>query len=272
MGETKRYSSEKEPLTSYLKRVWSYRGLILLLAKRDIQIQYAQTIFGLLWSLAQPLLAIIIYSVFFYLILGINTGDTPYPLFVLPGIICWFHFSKIVVEVGGSLNAQQEVIKKVEFPRLVVILSKVVSGLLEVAISLVLFVVVALIFKLKMTLAILAFPLFLFLNILVGLSIAIWLSTLTIRFKDLQHIIPYFINFGIWITPVFYPSTIVPEKYASVLYFNPVAGVLDGYRWALLGAELPSLNFAYSILFSVLLFLVGLLVFVRKEPEIADFI
>jgi lipopolysaccharide transport system permease protein len=148
----------------------------------------------------------------------------------------------------------------------------VVSGLLEVAISLVLFAVVALVFKLKVTAAILAFPLFLFLNIVVGLSIAIWLSTLTIRFKDLQHIIPYFINFGIWITPVFYPSTIVPEKYASVLYFNPIAGVLDGYRWALLGTELPSLNFAYSILFSILLFLAGLLVFVRKEPEIADFI
>ena len=153
-----------------------------------------------------------------------------------------------------------------------VILSKLVSGLLEVVISLALFALVAIAFKLDVSARIMAFPVFLLLNMIVGTSIAIWLATLTIRFKDLQHIIPYLVNFGIWITPVFYPSTIVPDKYSSFLYLNPIAGVLEGYRWSLLGTEFPAWQYVYSISFCLAFLAAGLIVFVRKEPEIADFI
>ena len=270
--ESRLINSRPYGFREYFIRLWKYRSMIMLLAGRNIKIQYSQTLFGTLWVFLQPLVAVFIYSVFFYKILGISTDPVPYPVFVIPGILLWFHFSSIVSDVGGSLQEQQDLIRKVDFPRLIILLAKVISGLLSVFVTVVLFFAILFIFDHPLTSQVLFFPLFLLLNILMGLSIAIWLAALTIRYRDLHHFVPYLVSFGIWVTPVFYPTTVLPEDLTGLIYFNPLAGILAGYRWSLLDYQQVPLQAFMGIAVMLPVLLLGIRYFIRTEHEIADYV
>jgi len=271
-GEVRIINAETPGLLQYLKNVWQYRSMIRVLAIRDIKIQYSQTVLGIFWAFLQPSVAVLIYSVFFYIVLGIRTDPVPYPIFVIPGILCWFHFTRIIYEIGNVLNEHQDLIHRIQFPKLVLLVSKLISGMLDVLVTLFLFFVVISIFQYPVTIKVLAFPVFLVLNVVMGLSIAVWLSALTVKFRDLNHIIPYLVSFGIWVTPVFYPTTILPDKMESYLYANPIAGVLAGYRWTLLDYGHFSPLFFISIAIMIIVLILGVVYFIKTESKISDYI
>lgn len=255
---------------TYLKKVWEYRAMILSFAKRDIKIKYSQTVLGILWSVIQPLTGLVVFTFFFDKLIKLDTLDTPYALFAFSGMISWYFFSYIVHSSHEALLVNQEIIKKIYFPKLILPLSKVLVGLVDFLISFALFIIFALFFKVIPSWTCLLFPIFLILNIVVGLSISIWLSAMTVRYRDFYHIVPYLINFSIWLTPVFYPATLLPADYNWLLYLNPMAAVIAGFRWSLLGGDMPSVYYLISFVPMFLLLFLGIRYFIKIEQNIAD--
>jgi lipopolysaccharide transport system permease protein len=266
------YTSQKPSLINYFKSIWRHKELTITLAVRDIKIYYSQTIMGLFWAVIQPLVALVIYTVFFYKILGISTGDIPYPLFVFPGVMIWFNFIQIINEAGTSLKYNQELIRKVEFPRIILPISKALTSLVNMFISFILVLLLDIYYGIPITWCVLFFPIVVLLNLLLGLSVGIWLSALSIKYRDFQHIVPYLINFLIWVSPVFYPVTILPDKYENLIFINPITSVLTLSRWSLVGDVLPEMIYFLNLIPVFLLFLFGIIFFRKIEREIVDVI
>ena len=266
------YQSQPKRFLEYLSELWKYRSLIWVLAVREIKVQYSQTVLGIIWAVIKPMVAVFIYSVFFYLILEIRTGNIPYPVFVLPGVVIWFNFTQIISDGGTALQSNPDLIQKVEFPKLSLVLARTLSGGVDVVVSLLLLAGVMALFGFGPYRFFFLLPIFVLMSMTCGLTIAVWLSALTIRYRDLNQIIPYLISFLIWITPVFYPTTILPEKYEHLIYLNPISVVITSFRWSLLGAEPPPL-FSFLVFVPVfLLLLCGVLYFKNIERRITDYI
>jgi len=262
----------KKPVLTIVRQIYQFRSILYTLAKRDVKAKYTQTVLGILWSVIQPLTGLLIFTIFFDKLIKVDTNNIPYPLFAFSGMVAWYFYTFIVNQGGTSLVDSQYLLKKIYFPRLILPLSKVLVGLVDFGISVILLIILMIFLGGMPSFLILLFPVFLLLAVLTGLSIAIWLSALTIRYRDLQHIIPYLINFSIWLTPVFYPSTLVPESYHFILYLNPMAGIIAGFRWCLLGDLIPSINYLWGILPVIFIFISGIYYFIKIEREIVDII
>ena len=260
-----------QPLWSYLKEVYQSRNLILSFAVRDLRVQYAQTYLGVFWSLVQPLTGLIIFNFFFQRVIHLSL-KVPYAVFAFTGIMGWFYFTALVGQAGTSLMANQQVIKKIQFPRLVLPLSKALVGLVEFTISLGLLLIMLVYFGIGVSSKIIYLPLVVIANMVAGLSLGIWLSALTIRFRDLHHLIPYLIGFGIWLTPVFYPATMVPESYKWIYYLHPVANVIALYRWIFIGLPVDFGQVACSFTIAVIMLIGGLYFFVKNEKFVSDYV
>ena len=265
-------TSETEPLPRYFAKAWKYKGLIITFAKRDLRIKYAQTFFDVFWILIQPLPSIVIFTFFFGKLIKVNTGALPYPVFALTGLVAWNFFTNLAGSVGNSLIESQSLLKKIYFPKIIVPFSKILVSGVDLLISFALLIVVMLLFSVYPSWKIIFLPCFFLFNILCGLSIGIWIAALTYRYRDFQHFAPNVINFSIWLTPVFYPTTVLPQRLHSLMYLNPMAFVIEGYRFALAGDKCPSIYFMISVIPVLILFVLGLLYFRRIEDEIADFI
>lgn len=265
-------SAEPVSFLPYFQKLWASRAMVLTLARRDLKVKYAQTLLGLLWAVIQPLTGLLIFTLFFDKLINIDTGSIPYPLFAFSGMVSWFFFSHIVHSAGTSLVEAQDLMKKVYFPKLIIPLAKVLAGMVELAISLSLLFVLMLVLGKLPDWPILLLPLFVLFNISVGLSIALWLSALTIRYRDFHHIIPYLVNFGIWLTPVFYPGTLIPSAYDWFLFLNPMAATIAGFRWSLIGDTFPEASYLMSVIPVSFLLVTGLLYFRKIESEISDYI
>jgi len=265
-------SSKGEKLSDYILKVYQYRSLIFTLARRDVKVQYAQTFLGLLWSIIQPLTSLLVWVFFFDKLIKVDTGDIPYPLFAFSGMMGWYYFTNIFNHAGTSLVNSQDLIRKIYFPRIILPLSKVLVGFVEFFISLLLLFMMMLIMGRLPSWQILFLPLFILLNIISGLAFGLWLSALTIRYRDFQHIIPFFVYIGIWLTPVFYPSTLIPSQYSFFIYINPVAAVIAGYRWSLFAGESFSPYYLTSFIPMVFILITGFVYFRRNEYTIADHI
>lgn len=264
-------SAQRPPLGAWLRAAMGAHRLLRTLALRDLRIQYAQTALGLLWTAGQPLVGLLVFTVFFARLVQVDVpGGLPYPLYAFTGMLGWFFFTYIVTRGGLSLVSNQELIARVEFPRIVLPLSKVLTGLVEAGVSLVLLLGMMLILGHAPGWQALLTPLFLLGIIAVGLSIALWLSALTLRYRDLQHIVPYVVNLAIWFTPVFYPSTLVPVEYRFFLYLNPMTAMIEGLRWSLLGGALPDAHYAWSALPVAVLLASGVWYFRWVEGRISD--
>lgn len=264
-------TSQPPGMAAYLKEVARAWRFVAFLARRDLKIKYAQSLFGVAWSALQPLAGLLIYSFFFGLLIELDTG-VDYPLFAFPGLIAWYLFAFIVNQSGTSLLQSQEILKKIYFPRLIIPLSKVAVGVVEFGIALVLLLGYMFITGHYPLERVLLLPLVLVLNVAAGLSIAIWLAALTVRYRDMQHLVPYLVNFGIWLTPVFYPSTLIPQNLSFLLYLNPMAFVVEAYRWCLYGAAAPSLQYAWGLLVVALLLISGIYYFRSIDHRIAEWI
>lgn len=263
-------TSEPLGMSSYLKKVWDYRSMIITLTVRDVKVKYAQTFLGILWAVLQPLVGVLVFTFFFTQLIQLDS-TIPYPLIALSGIAAWYFFSSIIHSAGISLMQAQDLIKKVYFPRLVILISKILSGLIDLGITLCLLVILMFVFGVFPGIEILFVPVFIILTIVFGLSISLWLSALTLRYRDFHHIIPYLLNYGIWLTPVFFPVSIIPEKFNWLIYLNPMAAVIAGFRWSLLGDTLPDWQYWISFVPIVIILISGLDYFRRNEYKIADY-
>ncbi|MCW5906465.1 MAG: ABC transporter permease [Chitinophagales bacterium] len=267
----KTISSKPISAAEYLRQVWSSRALVLTFAVRDLRIQYAQTYLGLLWSVIQPLTGLVIFYFFFQRLIHIDV-NAPYAVFAFTGITGWFYFTSLVGQAGTSLMHNQHLVKKIHFPRLVLPLSKVITGLVEFLISSALLLLLMTLTGCDFSWKLLLFPLAILVNVVVGLSVGVWLSALTVRFRDLHHIIPYLVGFGIWLTPVFYPDTIVPQALNWIYYLHPPASIIALYRWIFLDFPINVWQVFSSVVVSVCLLVTGLLYFIRSEKFMADYL
>lgn len=268
--QIKKITSQQDSLYYSLKRLIAYKQLIYLFAKRDIKIKYAQTYIGLVWSILQPIVGVIILTYFFGRLLNIGSDGSPYPLFVLSGLIVWYYFSNIVARSSISLIESQHLLKKVYFPKLILPFSKALAGLTDFLIWFVMLIALMLFYGIIPSYKIIFLPFFVFFTILTGLTVGIWLSALTYRYRDLIHIIPYLIGFSILVTPVFYPVSILPKNFDLILFLNPMAGIIAGFRWSILGTGTFALKYFIGIVPMLVLFLLSLVYFNKIDGKIAD--
>ena len=254
------------------KELISYRDLFYILSYRDLRVRYAQTFLGFVWALLQPLATLLIFVLVFGMVVKVDTGGIPYPLFAISGISMWTYFGFVLNQSGNSVIGAQEMIKKIYFPRLVIPLSKAVVGFVDFGVSLLMLVILMIVYKFTPSMNIIFAPLFILLNIIAALSVGIWLSALTIRYRDFQHIIPFLVQFGMYATPVAYPARLVPEKYQLIYNLNPMAGVIQGFRWSVFGGSPPDVYFYISMGVILSLFVSGLFYFKKVENVMADIV
>lgn len=252
-----------------------YKDLFITLTWRDFKVKYAQTTIGFLWAIIQPVVTLSILSLVFGRFVGVET-KTPHILFTVAGTSIWSYFSYVMTNSGNSIISAQGMIKKIYFPRLIIPLSKAVVGFIDFGISLLIMIVLMFYFGIKPSQNIWFAPVFILIGIIAALAVGIWLSALTVRYRDFQHVVPFMVQIGLYITPIAYPASFAISKlpnWAQTLYFlNPMAGVVQGFRWAMFGGEAPG-NFLYiSVFIILLLFITGIGYFNKIQTEMADYV
>ena len=256
-----------------LSEVWEYRDLLYFLIWRDIKVRYKQTALGALWAILQPLLATIVFTLFFGRLAKIPSDGVPYPVFAYVALVPWQLFAYSLTESSNSLVTNQNLIRKVYFPLLVIPLSTVVVGLVDFAIAFLL--VIAMLFENLIVpgASIALLPVFLLFAVVTALAIGFWLSALNIQYRDIRYTIPFLTQLWMLATPVAYPSSLIPERWRSLYGLNPMAGVVEGFRWALLGkAGNPGPLIWVSAAVVLLLLISGLAYFRRMESSFADIV
>lgn len=267
-----RYDSRKKGIGKGLRELIEYRDLFFILAYRDLRVRYAQTFLGLFWAFLQPAATLLIFILIFGKAVKVDTGNVPYPLFALSGMSAWAYFSFVLSQSGQSIIGAQEMVKKVYFPRLVIPLSKSMTAFIDFLITIIFVVVLMLIYQYPVTRQLVWFPLFFLVNVMAALAAGIWLSALTIRYRDFIHVIPFLVQFGLYATPVGYPASLIPEKYQFIYHLNPMAGVVEGFRYSILG-EANIHDYAYlSFMIIIILFITGILYFKKVEKVMADIV
>ncbi len=256
------------------RELWEYRELLFFLTLRDIQVRYKQAALGVTWAVLQPLLSMIIFSIIFGRLAGLPSGDVPYPIFAFAALLPWQLFSGALSRAGASLVANRNLLTKVYFPRLIIPLSAVAAGLVDFGISLLVLAVLMVIYAVQITWAVLLLPFFVLLALLTALAVGLWISALNVQYRDFEHALPFIIQAWLYASPVAYSTELIPaEGPWRVLYgLNPIAGVVQGFRWALLGTTPPDEMFYASLLIVALLLVSGLLYFRRMEDSFADIV
>lgn len=263
-------NSDHTTVREYWKQFRKYKSLVWIFAWQEIKAQYAQTFIGVFWVVLRPLIILSIFTFLFSYLLKIRTSS-PYYLFAFTGLIAWNFFSQIVSLASSAIVQKQELIRKMYFPKLILPLSKILVASVETLVSLVMLFALMIYVRYPVSAGLLMLPLFIFLNICCGLMVAVWLNVLNIKYRDLNQIVIPIIGIGIWFTPVFFPVTIIPAKYHFLLYFNPMAGVIAGYRYALLGEPFPEFNYWISFFVVMVLTMVALRYLIYCEDEITDY-
>ena len=253
--------------------MWRFRELIYFLALRDVKVRYKQTALGVAWVLLQPLLAMGIFSFVFGQIARLPSDGVPYPLFVFAGLVPWFYFANATSGASGSIVGNTQLISKVYFPRLVIPLAAVLANLVDLAIGLVLEVGLLAYFGVHPTPRLLLLPLLVVLVVLTALAVSVWLSALDVQYRDVRYAVPFFIQVWLFATPIVYPASQVPERWQALVGLNPVAGVIEGFRWVLLGSSTDPVHLlALSVVVVCAVLGSGLLYFRRMERTFADVI
>lgn len=254
-----------------LADLWRYRELLYFLTWRDIKVRYKQTVLGAAWAVIQPFFTMVVFSIFFGRWAKMPSDGIPYPIFAYCALLPWQLFAHSLTESGNSLVANERLITKVYFPRLVIPMSAVLAGLLDFAIAFVVLIGMMLFYDIVPTIAIVTLPLFLLLAVATALGVGLWLSALNVQYRDVRYTIPFLTQFWLFATPVAYSSSLVPEALRPLYGLNPMAGVVEGFRWALLGkAEGPGTLLAVSAIVTALTFVGGLYYFRRMEKTFAD--
>jgi len=254
-----------------VRELWNYRELVYFLAWREIKVRYKQTAIGVAWAVLQPLAMMVIFTVFLGKLAKIPSEGVPYPLFAYAALLPWQLFSRTITESTNSLVADQRLITRVYFPRIIVPISTTIAAVVDFVIAAGLLLVLMLIYGVVPGAAAVWLPAFVLLMIVTALGVGFWLSALNVEYRDVAYTIPFLNQFWFFLTPVVYPSSLVPERWQVLYGLNPMVGVVEGFRWALLGVgKGPSPMLAVSILIAVALVISGIIWFQRREQNFVD--
>ena len=255
-----------------LRDIWVYRELVFFMIWRDIKVRYKQTLLGALWAVIQPVMTMLVFTFIFGSVAKVPTDGIPYPIFSYTALLPWGLFVTALNQASRSLTSNHNMITKVYFPRLVLPMASVLAGLVDFAIAFVIMLGMMWYFKVTPTLSVLwTLPLFLLLALITALGVALWLSAINVKYRDVNYALPFLTQFWLFITPVAYSANVISEKWQLVYSLNPMAGVVNGFRWALLGAgNGPDAALWVSVGISVLVLVSGLYYFRNMERTFAD--
>ena len=255
-----------------LRELWEYRDVLYFLIWRDIKVRYKQTAIGVLWAVVQPFMTMVVLAVFLGRLANVPSDGVPYPIFAFAGLVPWTFFAYGVTQSANSLISSGQLITKVYFPRLLVPTARVLAGAPDIALSFLLLLGLCWYYGLRPNpVAILWIPVFLTLALVTALGIGLWLSALSAKYRDIQHAVPFMVQLGLFATPIAYPSSLLPERWRLLYGLNPMAGVVEGFRWALLGTGNPlGLAMIVSSAAALALLLSGAFFFRRMERTFAD--
>ncbi len=255
------------------RELWHYRELLYFLTWRDVKVRYKQTVLGAAWAILQPMSLMLVFSLFFGKLAKMPSDGIPYPLFTFCALLPWQLFAHSLTESSNSLVGNQNLITKIYFPRLVIPISAVLAGLVDFAIAFVILLGMMLYYGITPTWAVITLPAFVLLTILSALGVGLWLSALNVKYRDVRYTMGFMVQFWLFATPVAYSSNLIPEKWRIIYGLNPMAGVVEGFRWALLGNSRPSGQMLWvSIVVVTVVLIGGLYYFRRMEQEFADIV
>lgn len=258
----------------YWKDLWRYRELFYFLSWRDILVRYKQTAIGVAWSVLRPLLTMLVFTVVFGKLAKLPSGGVPYPILVFAAMLPWHFFANSLSESSNSLIVNANMLTKIYFPRLIVPASAVIVSLVDFFISFAILVVLMAWYQFIPGWRFVTLPLFLLLAFAASFGFGLWLSALNVKYRDFRYIVPFIVQFGLYISPVGFSSDVVPEQWRLLYSLNPMVGVIDGFRWAILGGESHIYwpGFLLSALVTLLISLVGIIYFRKTERQFADVI
>lgn len=254
------------------RELWAYRELLWVLTTRDIKVRYKQTVLGAAWAVLRPLLTMLIFSVVFGRLAKMPSDGVPYPVFVYAALLPWTFFAAAISSSGQSLVGSAHLVSKVYFPRLIIPLSSIGAGLVDLLISTVIMLLLMLWYGVGWTTNLLAAPLLLVAVIFTALGVGTLLSALTVAYRDFTHITPFMVQIWMYVTPVVFPISLVPEKWRWALYLNPMTGLVEGFRSAFLGQPFDLSGIGLSFAMALLIFLLGVAYFEKVERRFADII
>jgi lipopolysaccharide transport system permease protein len=256
-----------------LRDLWLYRELILFMTWRDLKVRYKQTLLGASWAILQPFLTMVVFSIFFGNLANVPSDGVPYPIFSYTALIPWTLFSKALQDASRSLVASSHMITKIYFPRMILPLSSVLAGVVDFFIAFVVLIGMMIIYGIVPTSNIWTLPLFLLLALVTAVGVGFWLSALNVLYRDINYVLPFLTQFWMFLTPIAYPSSMVPQRFQALYALNPMTGVVEGFRWALLGTgQAPGIMTLVSTLVSLTLLISGMFYFKRMERLFADMV
>ena len=254
-----------------IRELWLYRELLYFLTWRDIKVRYKQTALGAAWAVLQPLLTMLVFSLFFGKLAKVPSDGIPYPVFSFCALLPWQLFSYALTSASNSLVGNQNLVTKVYFPRLIIPLSSVLSGLVDFLIAFGMLLLLMAWYGIAPTRSVWALPFFTLFAVLAALAVGIWLAALNVSYRDVRYTIPFLTQFWLFITPVAYPASLIPERWRLLYGINPMVGVVEGFRWSLLGSvHPPGAGVAISLAAVIVLFISGTWYFRKMERTFAD--
>jgi lipopolysaccharide transport system permease protein len=255
------------------RELWLYRELLYFLVWRDVKVRYKQTVIGATWAILQPFLTMVVFTWFFGKLAKMPSGGLPYPIFYYSALLPWIYFATALQTATNTVVDHQNVITKVYFPRIFLPLSAVVSGLVDFAVSFLFLIGMMVYYHIRPGTVVLFVPLFVLLEIITALGAGLWLSGLNALYRDVRYVMPFIIQFWLFASPVAYPSSLVPQKWRWLYGLNPMAGVIEGFRWSLTGhGEAPGRMMLASAAVVIVVLVSGLVYFQKIEGTIADFV
>jgi lipopolysaccharide transport system permease protein len=256
-----------------LRELWEYRELLYFFTWRDIKVRYKQTALGAAWAIIQPLLTMVVFSLFFGRLAKVPSDGIPYPIFSYAALVPWVFFANGLTQASNSLVGSANLIRKVYFPRLMMPISSVVSGIVDFVLAFAVLLGMMLYYGVIPTLNVLWLPLFVLLALVTSLAAGIWLSGINVQFRDVRYVVPFLTQLWLFATPIAYPSSLLPEPWRTLYALNPMVGVVEGFRWALLGtAQRPGAMIIVSTLMAVAFLVAGTFYFRRMEKTFADIV
>jgi ABC-type polysaccharide/polyol phosphate export systems, permease component len=257
-----------------LREVWHYRELIYFLTWRDLKVRYKQSVLGVLWAILQPLLSMVVFTIFFGGLAKVPSDGLPYPIFSYAALVPWTFFAGALNVSARSMLTSGNMVSKIYFPRIIVPLASILANLVDFLIAFVILIVMMFAYHIMPTINLLWLPLFLILSIITALGVGLWFSALVVMYRDFGYLLGYIATFWQYVSPVIYSSSMIPAKWLVLYSLNPMTGVIEGFRWALLGTVrvVSPLMFAISAAISVILFVTGMYYFRRMERVFADMI
>jgi lipopolysaccharide transport system permease protein len=255
-----------------LKSLWAYRELFYFLTWRDVKVKYKQTALGAAWAVIQPLFTVIIFSIFFAKLAGMPSDGVPYPLFAYAAVLPWIFFSNAVTKSGASLVGSANLITKVYFPRMIIPAAAVAAGLIDLAVAFGILAVLMIYYAVGMTWGLLMVPALIVVTALLAVAVGMWASALDVRYRDVRHALPFAIQLTMFVTPIIYPASVVPERWRWAFNLNPLTGIIEGYRAALFGRPFDWAALASSVAITLALLFYAAYYFKRVERTFADVI